>query len=600
MSTISDAAISFSLAYLEVLESTLEISWTAAGDPICVPEYILDTQLIRLKTELEELLRSSSSIEARAAAAAFGAENIQTVPFGHVSDFDVTVKIGFLYGDRVVLWDIIASRLLAQIQLSARGKNVISQTVCNLLLLKPVVARGGVVILPHPIFWSELARQINAEARHVDNRSTAQLGLSFALAAVDAGLPLHPYTLLSDEEAPVATSHEYGIDANLYSTENALFHRAAAALITDVRMAYLRDISAARFYEIVSEHSPMQYELRKHFSRSLAGVSRQQHRMLTDSLIDDLVEQVSARNQAIQAYVSGGIAASLGVVSSALTGLDSVAGVTTMTLIGVAPGVLSAIREWWNQPEKHVVVQAFKSLSRAQDREAETLHLSENRLISRKARLAARPEIAVHVDALLAGSWTEDKHRYLMDLDASTAREVLQALEPEQLELIVNYRRFQEDYIGDYLEDVWNLDEDSFWEHMNQTFESDEGIVQYDGFRLNEIMCSFDMPLRTWILLLSSIPRVYAPLILDRALSSCPSASNADYSVTDFQLETVMGVVRFQLEEAETSREKQEALCIWLSALQDSDRQIVMKMLLELYDALLPDWLTTNMSSAPD
>ena len=73
--------------------------------------------------------------------------------------------------------------------------------------------------------------------------------------------------------------------------------------------------------------------------------------------------------------------------------------------------------------------------------------------------MSDNPEINVHIDKIMDFDWTEDRHKYLTKLPEALAAKVLESLLPEQMQIIVNYRERQEDYIGDYLEYVWDSNE---------------------------------------------------------------------------------------------------------------------------------------------
>jgi hypothetical protein len=64
------------------------------------------------------------------------------VPFGLAPEFDQFVKLGLIYGERVVLWDTLHSRILAGDNY-LRRKGLIGQIACELLMLKPTVMQGG-------------------------------------------------------------------------------------------------------------------------------------------------------------------------------------------------------------------------------------------------------------------------------------------------------------------------------------------------------------------------------------------------------------------------------------------------------------------------
>ena len=150
---------------------------------------------------MDSILKGETAKNALEATRQFGITRIQTVGFGLAHDFDQLVKLGFLYGDRVVLWDFFANRLL--VEASDISPEILAQNACELLMLKPAVERGVVVLLPHPMEWSGLAEMVAEDLQQQGTRSAVEFGLSMALSAIEEGLPLHPFTLLQNESKPL-------------------------------------------------------------------------------------------------------------------------------------------------------------------------------------------------------------------------------------------------------------------------------------------------------------------------------------------------------------------------------------------------------------
>ena len=109
-----DSATALTLAYLGAIESRLGVQWEAPNTPICRPEQFDANARKALKADLEDILKGTPSDKAISATKEFGQSHIQTVGFGLAPDFDQFVKLGFLYGERVVLWDFLADRLLVE------------------------------------------------------------------------------------------------------------------------------------------------------------------------------------------------------------------------------------------------------------------------------------------------------------------------------------------------------------------------------------------------------------------------------------------------------------------------------------------------------
>lgn len=572
-----DKATTLSLNYLQAIENRLNITWNAQSQPVCVIDRIDDASIDSLRDELGDLLSGTSSDDARQAAAKYGGEHIQTVGFGQASDFDQFVKLGFLCGERVVLWDVIGSRILVEKDATPRLKSVLASAACGLLLLRPVVERGGLVLLPHPIAWSALAKSVDANLRTGGNRSAATLGLWMALSAIEEGLPLHPYTLLTSGQKPTAQEEVNAHEGNLYSPENYIFHGAITSLLRDQRLAYVQGVTAAAFYQIVSKHTELQRALRKHFVSGLSGLSPQQAQKELDDLTEDLVKLIGKRNKELREYAAEGGEATVAFALASMTALNSVPALGALDALaigGIAAPLSIAVRKWLKTPEKNVIVQAFQEAREQEQVERAPLPYSGGAGVTNKA--AIDESVLEIYDEFMSFSWTEERHDYLKSLPPDVAHRLLRVLNSDDLEVIVNYRRFQHDYIGDYLKDLWELDEESFWEHIGKTFESPEGLLVYDHDAHIQVMCSYDMPQRVWMLLLSSILGAYRGQLVER---------KADYAV-----DVLSEIVYFQTEKATKRQERREALSEWFKTLAGEDRELVLWFLGLAYKEGLPQW----------
>jgi hypothetical protein len=190
-----------SLEYLATLENRLGVSWESR-EPVCVIN-VTDNVVTELRNALTRLLESELASEALDEAKAYGREHVQTVGFGIPSDFDHFAKLGFLYGDRLILWDVITSRVL-KAEHARRREAVVAATACNLLRVRGAIERGGAVILPHPLTWSAAAQQAAEEMGRSSRPSVPHVGLTMALAANSDGLSIHPYTHLHSTNSRLA------------------------------------------------------------------------------------------------------------------------------------------------------------------------------------------------------------------------------------------------------------------------------------------------------------------------------------------------------------------------------------------------------------
>jgi hypothetical protein len=580
---INDDAIRFTLSYFEVIERNLEIVYSSQGEPICVPSKITAVVISNLMRDLQALLCGEKSRDAIAVCKIYGENHIQSIGFGHVSDFDAFIKIGFLYSERVVIWDILSSRILRLDNITETSTGIIADIACNLLLLRPAVKLGGVVVLPHPLMWSESARNISAEFSSAQERSSAALGLLFAMVAISEGLPLHPYTLTTRE--PASADHDASKNANNYSRATCEFTFGMASLMGG-EFCFLRTIRIDDFYKIINRHSDLNRALRKQFA-SLSGLSPLQSRKEMDGISAELKKLSADRDKSIANYWLDGALASAGVVTGALTMTASPAGATLFAILGLSPTAATAVRRLLAQPAKNVIVQAFSDL-----RAARPFSLEIVTEISDAGELWGGQidlDLAAHITAIETAPWTENAHQYLEGLEEGTATAVLNALRPEQMYNLVNYRFRQEDYIGDYLEFVWHSSPNAFWRHIEQSFMSDEGMVMYDDDKVHRVLISEDMPLTVWMTLLEYIPSVYRD-VLGNNTSNMGKEETGRY-VVEYQVDQLTEVIAHQLLESVQRAEKQEVFRIWLSNLNTDDRSTVNILMLEVFPSGLPNWI---------
>jgi hypothetical protein len=571
-----DAATEFTLKYLELLERHLKVAWSDACVPICITDWIQDDSIAALRVDLEKLVHSDLERDAREATIKYGVNHIQTVGFGLAPDFDQFIKLGLIYGERVVLWDVIHSRILVNDQQIQARKSLLAQITCNLLMLRSTVERGGVVLLSHPIVWSTLAAGIDKELRAGGPAHAASLGLSLAFAAIEEGLPLHPYTLLKGGSKPKPLDSVGDLCDELFSAENFRFQQCIATLLRDSRVAYLEDVPLEEFFNVVSRHANLRRALRKHFSPTLAGLSPQQAVAETHELVDELFALIDHQNAAVVDYAAEGIDASAKLVlagaSSAALGLPLL---SALTALGSSAVHLStAVRKWAKKPAKNVIIQTFRTLERvAATNQAYDPVDVEYQLSKFRRGQCSLGEI---YEKFMSFDWTEQRHDFLKSLPQTVAKALLETLSSEDLEVIVNWRRFQQDYIGDYLVYLSELDEAIYWEHLGKTFECSEGLLTYDDDAHIVSMETQDMPLKTWQQLLDSLFDAYASQMRTR-----------EY---DIPLERFPKIIRFQTEEALDADEKRSTLILLASRLESDDREALTHLVSKAFEGAAPEW----------
>ena len=358
-----DRATKLTLDYLTIIEDRLGIVWDHTGQPVCNLERVNLFTLHRMKNELTDLLRGTPVEEAITDSRHFGKKSIQTAGFGLVNDFDKLVKLGFLCGKRVILWDFLYGRVLSEITDDPRFVKFVVLTAHELLLVKRIVEAGGLVVLPHPLDWPDNGKTIDFVKQLAPNESPANLGL-VATLSVEEEVPLHPYTLFPfpPSEWP---DHPKSLDAHdTFSREDYAFHRAIDDTLQDARFAYLDGLPAAELFAIVSGHDGFHAALRDLLAPSTSGLSRQQHNDDMTVKRKELLKLLERRNQVISGKTIAQGSGAISVVGSAVTLIDAFATGNTTSAVasaiaGLSSGLLGYLAQYLNRSDEKILVQAF-------------------------------------------------------------------------------------------------------------------------------------------------------------------------------------------------------------------------------------------------
>lgn len=194
--TNNNQAINFTLKYIEAVQQRLQINVNEKREPVFVPERIEIADLRKLGQDLNDIwsMRDEAIASVQNCEGAF----LQSVAYGLIDDFDLTLKVGYLIGDRVVLWDYLLGRLLREKNIAKVNLPQIGVIGNNLVSASLLAEKGYLVILPHPFEWHKRAKQCFAEAAKKHFITPEILGLVCSLS-VARELKLQPYTILESE-----------------------------------------------------------------------------------------------------------------------------------------------------------------------------------------------------------------------------------------------------------------------------------------------------------------------------------------------------------------------------------------------------------------
>ncbi len=288
------------------------------GDAIVFPHNITPSAVRHLAGDLSDVLTGNTDDRCRTDTGRFGSNHVQAVPFGTITDFPSTIKVGRLYSERLVLWDIlglncieIARAIDAEpvppVILPARAAEEVAVLASNVLSLRELVSDGAAVFLPHPLAWSREANYARQKASrgHSGVFFGTTLGTYLATTlAVAAELSLHPYTL-QDIHVHIPPPGEL---AQALSRENQLLQRSYGEIISDARFEYLDTISVAQFHKLMIAHQEVAYELEL-LVGNLSGKTEQQWQRNLEigrGRLARAIEQQSQRLRSAHAVAAAG------------------------------------------------------------------------------------------------------------------------------------------------------------------------------------------------------------------------------------------------------------------------------------------------------
>jgi hypothetical protein len=108
----------------------------------------------------------------------------------------------------------------------------------------------------------------------------------------------------------------------------------------------------------------------------------------------------------------------------------------------------------------------------------------------------------------------EEIHKTLRGLDASESRAIVESFTNGKTYANVSLRKFQEDYIADYLEYLWDISEVSFWKHVKSIPSFQQGLLWSSNMFYMEKMVENAVPDNVWHMIQKfALHRVSGPQI---------------------------------------------------------------------------------------
>lgn len=86
--------------------------------------------------------------------------------------------------------------------------------------------------------------------------------------------------------------------------------------------------------------------------------------------------------------------------------------------------------------------------------------------------------------------WAENYHLSLEEMNEEDAIQDVESMTHKDIDHKVNMRKYQEAYISDYLEYLWEISPKSFWAHILVMFSGEAGLLISDNMKFASILCN--------------------------------------------------------------------------------------------------------------
>lgn len=103
-------------------------------------------------------------------------------------------------------------------------------------------------------------------------------------------------------------------------------------------------------------------------------------------------------------------------------------------------------------------------------------------------------DVETEKDKYYSSYWVEERHHVLESMSPKDAKSLVDSLNQYEIEANVNYRRFQEDYIADFLEYLWAISKKTFWKHIETALKHPHGLIFSDNPTYIEVIKEQKMP----------------------------------------------------------------------------------------------------------
>lgn len=355
----------FTINYIESIKNNLNIQIVENNETLCLPDAITVENIIALKTELESIWEISQS--AIQLIKDKHDSTIQSGLFGPIDDLDLSLKIGFLQSDRIILIDYLYNRLLSRKKPELIDREHLCFIGNSLVRLLPLAREGRIVIIPNPFIWNPSSKKIIQEVSE-KTLITIPLISMLNMLSICKECKLHPYTIAESNDTYESIINEQidhvdliGKDGGKYAYEGILCALLSERLLNNVEFSYIKNISIEKYAGIISQHKGFYSE---YLSNITAGGS-----MNADNNIEKIRESFAETVKKGSLHiidVAKGLSAASGIGAAGITLLGATSVISApLAVTGAALGLSASLGAILSSKTKdeNTIISLFKKLS---------------------------------------------------------------------------------------------------------------------------------------------------------------------------------------------------------------------------------------------
>jgi hypothetical protein len=441
---VLNPAVAQTLAYIDAIKHGLQVTVTD-GKATCLLSNVTPAALRQVKSDLDDILRSTEA--ARESVARSEGAILQTASFGYSADLDLTLRAGFLLGDRVVLWDYLWRTLGRGIDAFTDDKRSrIAAIATGIVEVEELARLGHVVLLPHPLDWSKDA---SAAVQQAANREGTSLSVAALTATISAAAVLGVHSFSTVDERLYGALVESGpVKSSQGDQDTLITGLLSQRLLTDKRFRYLKNVPLGRYRDEIASNADFYRQIRDRLAASSESDAAYRLRVLSDELDTLINSQNATFTEVAKSWaLTGGI---LGAVVGVLNAPGSTH--PLMSLTGAAISLTTALaRTVGVKPQTGMVLASvFRALKRTATEELDAFERGLEELEGEPA------EMATHL---------------LCSFSPESAAEIVHGLRATTISYVISSG---DDYLENYLATVRNLDENAYWNHLRVGLNDDD------------------------------------------------------------------------------------------------------------------------------